>query len=398
MPEELTTTKIPYIRRTLEQTIKKYHKHFQAIFISGPRQSGKTTLIKKLFPNYQYFNLETPTTREIAHKDPLSILSYNKLILDEAQEAPHLFSYLLEILDTNPNKKIIIAGSQNLLLHQHISQSLSGRVAVLELLPLTIKEITKGRGGKSSEIPQFSTIATIGMYPKTYIKQSIDFSTMWYQSYIQTYIERDVRKLKQIKDLLQFQDFIRVLATQAATLLNLSNISNLIGVSVTTLKEWLSILESSYIVFRLRPYKTNIKKRLTKTPKIYFYDTGLLCNILNITSPKELERSPLYGQIFENFIVANIIKMLKHKALKQNIYFLRDKTGAELDILIENSINNLTAIEIKAGKTFNSFFTKWIYKYKALLPIEQSYVIYQGKELQYMDTKVLHWQNLGKIL
>ena len=384
-----------YIPRTLGRIIKKFQDDFQAIFISGPRQSGKTTLIKRLFPDYKYYNLETPIVRELANKDPLGILSESRLVLDEAQEVPLLFSYLLEQLDSDKSKKVIIAGSQNLLLHHHIPQSLAGRVAVLELLPLTIKEVV--RASSNREQLEFSKLAVIGLYPPVYLKNSQEFSDMWYQSYIQTYIERDVRRLKNVKDLLRFQDFIKLLATQAGTLLNLSSISNQLGVSVTTLGDWLSVLEASYIVFRLRPYRSNIKKRVVKTPKVYFYDTGLLCHLLGIRSVEDLNRSFLYGQIFENFIVANIIKMYKHLASKRGIYFIRDKTGNEIDVLIEDGPDTFMAIEIKSGKTFNTQFVNSIVKYQDLLNFSKSLVVYQGEKLAYKGINVINWRDLGRV-
>ena len=375
-----------YIQRQVERRIKRLLKSFPVVFVTGPRQSGKTTLLKHLFPDFAYFNLETPSTLLQAKEDPLGFLSPEKIILDEAQEAPWLFSYLLELVD-NQEKKVIIAGSQNLLLHDKVSQSLAGRVGIVELFPFTLLEIKES-------IPQVADKAILqGFYPRIWqLKKGTRIE--WYQSYLRTYLERDVRSLKKIKDLLLFQDFILLLAGQAGSLLNLSSISNSLGVSLTALRQWLSVLEASYLVFRLRPYFANIKKRLIKTPKLYFYDSGLLTTILGIKNEQELKSHPLYGQIFENFIVADIVKNFAHLNLYGKPYFLRDKTGNELDFLWSYSSAKLAVLEVKASLTFNPEFVKRIDYYRQFLPIKKSFVIYKGKDLVFKNSKILNWLNL----
>ena len=375
-----------YIKRQIEHRVKRLLKSFPVIFITGPRQSGKTTLLKHLFPDFAYFNLETPSTLLRAKEDPLGFLSPKKLILDEAQNAPWLFSYLLELVDTQ-KKKVIIAGSQNLLLHHKISQSLAGRVGIIELFPFTMAEIGDQL---SNDVDQ---VILQGFYPRIYqLNKGAIFD--WYEGYLHTYLERDVRSLKNIKDLLLFQDFIRLLAGQAGGILNLNSISNSLGVSTTTLRQWLSVLEASYLVFRLKPYFANIKKRLTKSPKLYFYDTGLLVAILGIKDTQDLKNHPLYGQIFENFIIADIIKSFSHLKIVDRAYFLRDKTGNEIDLLWSDSHDRLTALEVKASATFNPDFVKKIEYYSQFLPIKGSFVVYKGESLVFKKTKIINWQEL----
>ncbi len=376
-----------YIKRQVEQRIKQLFESFPLIFLTGPRQSGKTTLLKHLFPDFNYFNLETPATLSRAKEDPLGFLSPSKIILDEAQKAPWLFSYLLELVDKE-KKQVVIAGSQNLLLHQKISQSLAGRVALVELFPFTLSEI------KEWLPDDIETIILKGGYPRVYqIKEKNIFD--WYQGYLHTYLERDVRHLKNIKDLLVFQDFIQLLAGQAGGLLNLNSISNNLGISATTLRQWLSVLEASYLVFRLRPYFANIRKRLTKRPKIYFYDTGLLATILAIKNKQELKNHPLYGQIFENFIVAEIIKTFSHFNFPRKIYFLRDKTGNEIDLLWPHYGQKLSALEIKTSATFNPNFIKKIEYFRQFLPLDRGFVVYKGEAFTFKGIRIIPWSGLA---
>ncbi len=382
-----------YVKRTVEKHIKRLIRDFRIIFITGPRQSGKTTLVKHLFKDFKYYNLETPTTLMLAQKDPLEILSHDKVILDEAQEAPWLFSYLLEIVDKEPQKRVIIAGSQNLLLHHRISQSLAGRVAIAELLPFAIEELTKA----PFKILQADVDEIIlkGFYPAVYTIASENVKE-WYLGYIKTYIERDIRTLRNIKDLTLFQDFMALLAGQAGGLLNLTAISNNLGVSVATLREWLSLLEASYIIFRLRPFSPNLRKRFIKTPKLYFYDTGLLTTLLGIKNLKELKTYPLYGQIFENFVVSEIFKSFIHHKQEKRLYFVRDKTGNELDLIWHTNHQTLSVLEIKSSKTFNDDFVSKIEYYKKILPIKKSFIIYKGEDLAFKGTQILNWKALAE--
>ncbi len=382
------------IQRDIQDKILLLAEKFPVISVTGPRQSGKTTLLKELFPNYRYESLEEPDTRLFAASDPRNFLGQeNKMIIDEIQRVPELFSYLQTITDnTNVNGQFIISGSQSFLLNQHISQSLAGRVAILNLMPLSLNEITNhGIIEKKYEKLIFQ-----GFYPRLYDKNidPVDF----YPNYIQTYLERDVRLLQNIHDLTVFIRFLKLCAGRTGQLLNLTSLANDCGISVNTAKSWISVLEASYIVFLLHPHFKNFNKRLVKMPKLYFIDTGLASSLLEIHSETQLSTHYLRGNLFENFIISEFNKTRYNKGLRNNCFFWRDNKGTEIDCIVEDG-NKLTPIEIKSGNTFNTDFFKNLNYWNKLSgnPIENSYVIYGGENTrETKDGNLLSWTNLNK--
>jgi uncharacterized protein len=385
-----------YIKRSLEPWVTKRAKEYAVLAILGPRQSGKTTLAQQVFKNHIYINLEKPQIREFAISDPEGFLNSNKnkygIILDEVQNAPQLLSYIQVLVDENriPGY-FILTGSQNFLIRDSISQSLAGRVAILTLLPFSIEELTKANQLEEN----LETQIYKGFYPPIYAhKLEID---NWYSNYIETYVEKDVRKIENIDKISEFQNFIKLCAGRVGQLLNLSSLSIDAGVSVATIKSWLSILEASYIIFILRPYHNNFSKRLIKSPKIFFYDTGLLCRLLEIENPKQLYMHYYKGNIFESMIISDILKQGFNKNKRPNIYFFRDNHGNEVDCIIEKALE-VTAIEIKSSRTIQSEFFKGIKYWNELNKKGNSYLIYAGEENQKRTAaEVLSWKYIYKI-
>jgi predicted AAA+ superfamily ATPase len=385
-----------FIKRKITTRIKRLSTQFPAIGILGPRQSGKTTLVKNIFPSYKYINLEELDKRRFATEDPrkfLSILENEQgVILDEIQNTPGLLSYVQGHIDEYKKPGFfIITSSQNILLNQHITQSLAGRIALITLLPLSIEELQD-----ASVIPKnIEDIMFKGFYPSLYAKK-IDQSE-WLHSYIQTYIERDVRQLKQITELTTFQKFIQLCAGRVGQLLDLTSIGNDCGITAHTVKAWLSILEATYIIFLLHPHYKNFSKRLIKTPKLYFYDSAIVCSLLSINSPQDLTTHYLKGNIFESMIVSNLIKQNYNIGQRPNIYFWRDKSGNEIDCILEKG-DTLTPIEIKSGETINTDFFTNITKWNQLSgnTPQNSYVVYGGKEKQTRSQgKIIGWQHIN---
>ncbi|HRW58214.1 MAG TPA: ATP-binding protein [Chlamydiales bacterium] len=385
------------INRELEDNLIKSAKSYPIIALTGPRQSGKTTIIKKIFGNdYKYINLEDLEMRRFANEDPKSFLEQfsEKVIIDEAQNAPDLFSYIQVIVDEkNKPGQFILTGSQNFLLLEKISQSLAGRVSIFHLLPLTISEL-KNADYKIDNIEQ---LLFNGFYPRIY-NQNLE-PQEWLANYIQTYIERDVRSLKNIKDLSSFQRFIRMCAARCGQLVDLTSLGNDCGISHNTVKEWLNILEASFIIFLLKPHYKNYNKRLVKSPKIYFYDTGLLCYLLNIENPDQLKTHYLRGGIFESFVISEIIKKKINKNLQPNVYFWRDQAGHEIDCVLEKS-NEIIPIEIKSSKTINdSYFSNLLYWNKiSSSDSKNNIIIYAGKEtFKRSQGNIFSWEKIDTI-
>ena len=339
-------------KRTLSSLVIKAGDQYPVISITGPRQSGKTTLSKGLFSDFAYFNLENPLTREFAQNDPKAFLAQDKtMIIDEIQRVPELFSYLQVIVDSEKKRKFVITGSQNFLISEKISQTLAGRVAIFRLLPLSLRELQNNKINPGG----IYKLLIKGGYPRLY-DEKLDFSE-WYANYIETYLQRDVRKIKEIKNLSDFQTFLGLCAGRTGQILNLSSLANDSGVSVPTIKEWLSVLEASYVIYRLQPFHKNFNKRLIKSPKFYFYDTGLVCALLNIKNEKELMKHPLLGNIFETFVVSELQKQNLHRRKRLSFYYLRDKQGNEVDLLYEIG-QKLHLIEIKSAQGFRVDFVE----------------------------------------
>jgi uncharacterized protein len=383
------------IIREANKKLYQLSNTFKAVAVIGPRQSGKTTLVKAAFPDKPYFSLENLDTRKFALEDPRGFLANipNGAIIDEIQRVPQLFSYLQEILDNSRTKGLfILTGSNNFLLQENISQSLAGRVAYLNLLPLTVSELES-----VNMLPdKYEELLLTGFYPPIY-DQKIS-ATEWIANYIKTYIERDVRQLKNITDLLIFEKFMRVLAGRTGQELNLTGISEEVGVNLKTIQSWIGILENSFIIYVLKPYFKNYKKTIVKRPKIYFYDTGIVCSFLRITNYAQLENNPLKGAIFETMVVIEMVKKFANRGLASNIYFWRDKTGHEIDVILDDS-ENLVPIEIKSGKTINTDYFKNLKYWNNLSGINKSILIYSGNQEQLRSdgTLITNWKNISKL-
>ncbi len=387
------------IKRNIEQNILKYAKQYPVVVLTGPRQSGKTTLVKKLFKEYQYVNLEDLELRTFAQNDPKGFLKQydGKVIIDEAQRVPELFSYIQIMADEKKkNGMYILTGSQNFLLMEKINQSLAGRVAILKLLPLSVGELQKAK--KISDKTNFSDLMFKGFYPKLY-NENVD-TEQYYLNYIQTYVERDVRLIKNITNLSQFNRFLTLVASRAGQILNVASLANDCDLNHNTVKDWLSILEASHIIFLLQPHHKNYSKRIMKMPKIYFYDTGLLCSLLGITTAKQLDTHFLKGEVFESFVISDFLKQQYNQAKKETLFFWRDKTGNEIDLIIDAN-SKIISIEIKSGQTIRQDYFKGLKYYKKLSGIktEQQFVVYGGDQKQITkDGTVLGWQDINSIL
>ncbi|MBI9037073.1 MAG: ATP-binding protein [Bacteroidales bacterium] len=386
------------IKRNITLRLKHLASQFPVISLTGPRQSGKTTLVKLAFPNYNYYSLEDPDIRMIALNDPRKFLqnSLDKgMIIDEAQRVPDLFSYIQGIVDeTNKEGQFILTGSQNFLLLEKISQTLAGRVAILKLLPFTISELKNG----GIETKNTNNLLFNGFYPRLYDKHIS--ATDYYPFYIQTYVERDVKFIKNITNQSLFIRFLKICAGRIGQLLNFTEISNSCGISQITAKKWLSVLQASYIIYLLPPHHKNFNKRLVKMPKLYFYDTGLACSLLGIKNVSQLNTHFAFGQLFENFVINEFVKFSFNKGIEPALYFWRDKTGKEIDLIIELN-DSLIPIEIKAGRTFNKDFLKNL-KYWNKLSGENNYnswLVYNGdKSFDFSETHILSFNDLGKLL
>lgn len=381
-----------FIKRQISQKLREMAKKFPIVAVVGPRQSGKTTLVKNIFPKFRLVSLEDLDNRAFADKDPRGFLdTYDeKSIIDEAQKSPTLFSYLQTRVDSVGNTgQFILTGSQNFLLLQKISQSLAGRVGILKLLPLSVEEINNA----GISFKQYEEYVFRGFYPAVYDRKINPND--WYASYIQTYLERDVRSISGVENLAVFHKFLQLCAGRVGQIINFSSLANDCGVSHNTIQAWLSILEASFVVFFVQPYFRNFNKRLVKSPKIYFYDTGLVCHLLGITASDQVATHYAKGALFENFIGAEIVKSFFNSGGNTPLYFWRDKTGREIDFLYEKPAGKVQAIEVKAGKTFSSDMAdSLIYWQKLAGQGVETTVIYSGDQDQKMNrVEVVSWRN-----
>ena len=382
------------IPRELSSVLLSAAKDYPVVTLTGPRQAGKTTLVKAVFPEYTYCNLENPEIRRLATEDPKQFFSLHKgpLILDEIQRVPELLSWIQVRVDESREKgAFILTGSHQLQLHEAISQSLAGRTALLRLFPLSIKELVDA--GVASEK---NALLHSGFLPRIH-DDSLEPSEA-YANYFRTYVERDVRQLMEIRNLSLFENFIRLLAGRVGQPLNLSRLSGDVGVSGTTLKEWLSILEASFVILRLPPYYRNFGKRVVKSPKIYFVEPGLACWLLGIESPAEAARDPLHGNLFENMVVMEAFKARMNRGKEANLYFWQDSNGNEVDLLFDRQ-RRLAPIEIKSAMTWHREFAANVVKFRRAIPdAEPGYVVYAGDLFpKHEDYSVLNFRDLGRV-
>ena len=380
------------IERTLASKVTSLAQKFQVITLTGPRQSGKTTLVKATFPDLPYVSLEEPDIRQIALTDPRGFLSNypNGVILDEIQNTPELFSYVQRIVDENRQIQFILTGSSNFLLMEKISQTLAGRTAVLHLLPFSLQEL-------EPLADSYENLIFKGQYPRIYDRTipPPDF----YPSYIQTYVDRDVRMIKNIGDINAFIQFTQLCAGRIGQPLNNASLANDAGISPNTAKSWLSILESSYILYRLQPYHRNFNKRLIKSPKLYFYDTGVACSLLGIREQEQVNLHYMKGSLFENLILNEFIKRSYNRGENRQPYYWQDNHGKEIDCLLVNG-EKVAAVEIKSGKTIStSYFENLIYwRSMTALPENQVYVVYGGEQsMQTSAGTLISWKDLDRI-
>ena len=381
------------IVRDIQDLLRYYGMQFRSVMLVGPRQSGKTTLAKMVFPTKKYVSLENPDERNLAMNDPKAFLKRfpNGAILDEVQRAPELLNYLQEILDnTTEDGLFILTGSNNLLLQENVSQTLAGRIGVLDLYPLSYRELQNPEKEYS-----LNELILKGFYPE--IHQKKRNPDIWYQSYLRTYVERDVRQLKNIDNALLFLKFLRLCAGRIGQTVNMTALSNECGIDVKTVESWLSILEKTFIIKILPAYFNNFNKRLVKTPKLYFVDTGLACSLLSIKKENELDLSHFRGSLVENLVVIEFMKNNANLNLGQQFYFWRDNKGLEIDLVVQ-SANQLMAIEIKSAQTFSSDFIKGLKKFNGLSGETGGILIYDG-EMEFMSKdliKVTNWKSILK--
>lgn len=377
------------VTRNIMPLLLKMAKKMPILSITGPRQSGKTTLAKMGFPDYDYVNLESPETRQAAIEDPKSFLrSHTKgLIIDEAQRLPHLFSYLQVLSDESGKPgEYILSGSQNFLLLKNLSQSLAGRVFVSHLLPFSVQELRQ-----ANLLPADLNVALYkGGYPRIYDKHIEP--ALFHPSYNQTYIERDIGGLINTNNINVFRKFMELLAGRTGQLINFSALSIEVGVDIKTIQSWCSILEAGFMVFFLRPFHKNYSKRLVKSAKVYFYDTGLACNLLGLSSASDIEKHWARGALFENFVVADCVKTFFNRGQRPPLYFWRDSKGLEIDLIIDGP-SQIKAVEIKSGTTIHAGYFTHLEKFEKLAgsPLSK-YIVYGGESHETRkDTRLVPW-------
>lgn len=371
-----------FIKRTISSKVLEFSRQYPVVAITGPRQSGKTTLVKQLFPNHLYVTMEDLDFKAKVQSDPRGFLATHGnehgLIIDEAQEVPELFSYIQGIVDREKKDGFfILTGSQNFLLYEKITQSLAGRVALFTLLPLSIQELKQAGLESSLAEEQMQK----GFYPRTYEKEINDLS-FFYMTYVATYVERDVRNVLQISNLVAFQKFMKLCAARIGNIINFAELARDCDIDQKTAKAWLSVLEASYIIKLIYPFYNNFSKRLIKSPKLYFIDIGLACHLLGIKSAKDLFIHEYRGSLFESMIMMELSKTYFNQAMIPPLYFWRTAQGQEIDCIIEKSYAVQIPVEIKASVTMKKNFAAGIEQWPVITgkPVEASYVVYAGNQ------------------
>lgn len=384
-----------YIHRKIEETILEASKYFSVIAVSGPRQSGKSTLLTQLFPLYEKYSLKDLNILDYAKNDPIAFLNQTDegMFIDEIQRCPQLLDYIQGIVDNNPKRHFALSGSSNFEVMKNLSESLAGRAGVFELLPMSIQEVT----GKV-DLDNLNQILYNGLYPSICAKKNI--AKFFYPSYVRTYLEKDVRDLLQMKDQIRFTKFLKLCAARIGSLFNASELGAEVGVSSKTISHWLSVLQASYLITLLPSYYENIPKRLVKSPKLYFNDPGLACYLLDIETPQQLDRDKMRGAIFENMIVMEAIKHRYNMGLEGGVFFYRDSNQNEVDILIKQE-GELTAIEVKSSMTYSSSFEKTLTQIEGWIktPISKKAIVYSGDfENSSGDINLINYRHISSIL
>lgn len=380
-----------YLTRSIEEIITEASQYFSVISVTGPRQSGKSTLLKHLFPDVPKYSLKDVNIREFAEHDPIAFLRQHPkgMFIDEVQKVPQLLEYIQGIVDDAPDTQFLLTGSSNFELLSHLSESLPGRAGVFELLPMTYSETAPTMSDASLDEFLFG-----GLYPAVCARKNKPH--LFYPSYVKTYLERDVRDLLKIKNQMLFMRFMKLCAARVGSIFNASELSAILGVDSKTVTHWLSVLQASYLVMLLPPYYENISKRLVKSPKLYFCDPGLACFLLDIESPRQLERDKMRGAIFENYVVMEVIKHRYNRGLLDGVFFYRDSNQNEVDILLKEE-GEITAIEVKSSMTYHPSFANSITKLSDWIktPVVRKMIVYTGDyENTASDVKLINYKNL----
>lgn len=382
-----------FIARTAEHTFLELLQQYPVIAVTGPRQSGKTTLVRHACPEKPYVLLEDLDTRQFAQDDPRGFLAQfpDGAIFDEIQRCPDLFSYLQGIVDRDRRSGLfVLTGSQQFTLRSEISQSLAGRVALLPLLPFSLDALNRS-GLVPETLPE---MLWKGGYPPLY-DRGYD-PTLWHGNYVRTYLERDVRQLINVRDLATFQRFLRLCAGRTGQLVNLSSLAGDCGITHNTAKAWLTVLEASYVIHLLQPHHQNFNKRLVKTPKLYFHDTGLAAWLLGVQKPEQLALHPLFGALFETWVISECLKTRFHRALETNLFFWRDRSGHEVDLLVDQ-VERLIPVEIKSGQTVAADFLRPVRRWQELAGHQSGnpVLVYGGSQRQQRsDCQIVPWREL----
>lgn len=384
-----------FINRTLSNDIIEAAQYFSVVTLTGPRQSGKSTLLKHLFPQFKQFSMKDLHIREFALNDPVGFLNQTTdgMFIDEVQMAPTLLEYIQGIVDNSPDRKFLLTGSSNFELMHSVSESLAGRAAVFELLPMSIEETRSIIDPLTADEVMFN-----GFYPAILAKKNI--ARLFYPSYVKTYLEKDVRDLLKVKDQMQFLKFIKLCAARVSCLFNSSEVGNEVGVSTNTINQWLSILQASYLITLIPPYFENISKRLVKTPKLYFNDVGVAAYLLDIETPKQLERDKMHGALFENMVMLECLKSQYNKGKSGNVFFYRDSNQNEVDVMIKEK-GGIVALEIKSAMTYTTQFEKHIKQLPSWIntPVKRRAIVYTGDfENTSADIQLINYKQLPQFL